>query len=83
VVLRCLPLSAMTDMLRDGYNETRVAHGVSADGHLLEVFSSPDGTYTAVKVSPSGLACVVDFGAGWQMRPRVIDDTTDHSGPPI
>jgi len=58
----------MSDWLRANFGEVGIAHGLSVDGNLLEIFVGPDGTFTAVKITPLGHACIVDFGNGWQMQ---------------
>jgi hypothetical protein len=40
---------------------------------MLAVFASQEGTFTAVKITAGGYACIVDMGVGWQMRPRRLD----------
>ena len=73
VAPRCRGLKDMIVWLRESFNEIDVAHGLSTDGELLEVFASQEGTFTAVKITPGGYACIVDMGVGWQMRPRQLD----------
>jgi hypothetical protein len=73
--VRCLAYPAMAEWLHENFNEVSAAHGLSVDGTMLEIFTSLDGSFTAVKVSPQGGACIVDFGAGWQMRHNPTDGT--------
>ena len=51
--------------------ETRVHQGIGQmnGSHMTMTYATPDGaTWTAVVVSPTGRACVVDFGTDWQTR---------------
>jgi hypothetical protein len=72
---RCRAYPAMVEWLHDNFNEFAVGHGLSADGTLLEVYASLDGSFTALKITPQGGACIVDFGDGWQMRRDPIEGT--------
>lgn len=63
----CAKLAELTAGLAERYREKPVAAGLQANGQLLEIFASPDGsTWTALTTSPAGLACVVATGRGWQ-----------------
>ena len=65
----CHERAEIARQLGTGYDETPVSLGVQANGDLLEVFSSAQtGTWTIVSTAPSGLACVVAAGDGWQTR---------------
>lgn len=52
--------------LLSDFGETKVGHGISGDGSLVEVYAGPSGTFTVVKTSPGRVSCIVDFGESWQ-----------------
>jgi hypothetical protein len=65
----CQPAEQLKAYLASKYDESQIASGVSLDGTLVMVFSKPDhSTFTVVKVTPQGLACMVDVGRDWQTR---------------
>lgn len=65
-VPRCGSPDAMRTLLRDAFGERKVAHGLSLDGALMEVFAGERDTYTVVKTSPAGMSCIIDLGIAWQ-----------------
>jgi hypothetical protein len=65
----CQPAEAMKAHLASKYSESQIASGLSLDGTLVMVFAKPDNsTFTVVKVTPKGLACMIDAGQDWQRR---------------
>ena len=44
------------------------AIGLNKDGTLLEVFVSPQGTWTVLVSSPQGHSCIAAIGEGWQFK---------------
>jgi len=66
IIQLCLPHAQIEEKLLSDFQERKLGHGISADGHLLEIFMAPSGTFSVVKTSPRGVSCVVDFGEGWQ-----------------
>lgn len=80
---RCLKRSDLAERLQSGFHEISTAHGISADGTLLELFVGPEGTFTAAKIMPNGIACIVDFGSDWQtlLRPAEGGDPSASEAP--
>lgn len=65
----CQPAEQMKAYLASKYDESQIASGLSLDGTLVMVFSKQDrSTFTVVKVTAQGLACMVDVGQDWQTR---------------
>jgi len=55
-------------LLRNKYQERRVAVGVTSAGGLVEVLSSKDGgTWTILVTAPNGQSCIVSAGEGWRV----------------
>ena len=52
--------------LKNSYEEHAVGMGLSTDGGLIEIYSSENGTWTILITRPSGLACLVAAGDGWE-----------------
>ena len=51
-----------------GYHEEPEAIGLNNDGTLLEVFVSPQGTWTVLVSSPQGQSCIAAIGEAWQLK---------------
>jgi hypothetical protein len=69
----CHTHADLTDMLNQKYAEQPSALGVQANGHLVEVFVSNDGTsWTIVVTRPDGWSCIVAVGEHWELLPDPI-----------
>lgn len=64
--LMCAPRDEVVKQLGAQFSETAVSRGLTGDGMLLEVFASPQGTWTAVLSEPTGVSCLVSGGEAWQ-----------------
>ncbi len=51
--------------LERGYAEIPIARGLAANGVLIEVFTSPAGTFTIVMTHPGGPSCLLIVGDHW------------------
>ena len=70
----CGERSGIIEMLNEKYDESQTAIGLSSEGHLIEVFAAPSGTWTMLVTYPVGLTCVVKSGLGWQQIDQSRDD---------
>ncbi|TNE40153.1 MAG: hypothetical protein EP348_02670 [Alphaproteobacteria bacterium] len=62
----CFDRTALAKHLSGKFAEAPVAAGLAANGSVLEVFSSPDGTtWTIVLTQPNGATCVMASGEAW------------------
>ena len=52
--------------------------GLAANGSVLEVLASKDGTWTILITSPNGTSCVVAVGDSWE---ALKANKTADSGP--
>jgi hypothetical protein len=56
----------IVSQLGSSYKEVPVAGGIAANGHILEVFVSPDGlSWTIVVTRPDGMSNVIAVGEDW------------------
>ena len=62
----CGERAGMLERLKGKYDEKRTTFGLSSDGHLVEVFAAPSGTWTMLATYPGGPTCLVTSGVGWQ-----------------
>lgn len=51
--------------LESGYEEQKTAAGLAHNGHLMEVFTSKNGTWTIIFTQPGGPTCLVATGENW------------------
>lgn len=63
--------------LAEGFGQRRVAVMLS-QGSVVEIYAHPElGEWTALRVGPDGLACVVDFGEAF----FAVDDRPPQGDP--
>jgi hypothetical protein len=59
----CAPHAMFIEGLADRYGERRVMAGLNGDGTVVEIFANDQtGTWTALIVQPTGIACMVASG---------------------
>jgi len=51
--------------LEKKYSETPTARGLATAGLMIEVFASPEGTFTIVATRPDGTSCLLAAGEAW------------------
>ena len=52
--------------LTETWDENRTAIGLSNTGAVIEVFSSPNGTWTMLLTRPDGPTCLIGAGDHWE-----------------
>lgn len=68
----CLPHTEVVKQLAGRHSEAPVAMGLANNGNVVEVFSAGDGsTWTIVMTMPSGKACLVAAGEGWDTLRKI------------
>jgi len=58
-----------TDILKalgNKYSEAPVAMGLAANGTVLEVLASENGSWTMIFTRPNGVSCVLAAGQSWE-----------------
>lgn len=70
----CANRTAFLKHLSDTYKETPVAMGLAANGGLLEVIASEDGSWTIIVTMPNGISCGVASGMSWESVIKVDKD---------
>lgn len=66
----CAPRAEVVKSLDGLFNETPAARACVADGALMEVFVSSEGTWTMLLTSPQQMSCLVGSGDNWEDLPR-------------
>ncbi len=69
----CGTRHTVIEILGDKYGETRRGGGLSGPSAIFEIWASdkPPFTWTILKTTPNGWACIMAVGTGWQDDPPV------------
>jgi hypothetical protein len=70
--MQCANHDNMAKALTAKFKETRRAMGVVNSTAVMEVFMSPQGTWTVLVTNTSGLACIAASGEEWQDVPVAV-----------
>ncbi len=62
----CAKREDLIKLLGAKYSEKVANTGVTAVGHLVEVFVSDKGTWTVVSSQPTGISCILAAGSSWE-----------------
>lgn len=63
----CGQRATVLDYLSAKYSEKPIAMGIAANGGLIEVLTSTEGsTFTIIVTMPEGETCMVAAGEGWE-----------------
>jgi hypothetical protein len=69
----CAPAIDVVSRLAEKYGEQQLTGGFVGNrpSHILVMFANAEtGTWTALEMTPEGMACVVSYGEGWmEMAP--------------
>jgi hypothetical protein len=63
----CGTRTEVVNRLSDGYEEKQTSAGIARNGSLVEVFSSPQGSWTIIYTIPGGQTCLMAVGESWQV----------------
>ncbi len=66
----CKDRTEIIKILGNKFNETQRSFGLQGDRRVLELYASPNGTWTAILTMPGGKACVVASGEAWTQLPE-------------
>ncbi len=65
--LSCGDRTAMVEQLSRAYGEARKGAGLAGQTALFEIWASDvTGTWTILKTSPNGIACLIAAGENWR-----------------
>jgi len=68
----CAAREELVAALTGDFGETVMGRGLNLAGVVLEIWTSPAGTWTAVVVDARGRSCVVATGQSWEPVERPI-----------
>lgn len=66
----CAPRAEVVKSLDGLFNEVPAVRAIVADGALMELFVSEEGTWTMLLTSPQQVSCLVGSGESWEDLPR-------------
>lgn len=71
---QCAPHASVKDGLARNYGEVSIAMGIAANGHLIEIFVSPEtGSWRLVGTNPDdGISCMIAAGAAFASIPQGV-----------
>ena len=67
----CADRAEFLKHLSANYKEAPVAMGLTANGGLLEVVASKNGSWTIIMTMPNGMSCGVASGMSWEGTARI------------
>jgi hypothetical protein len=71
--IACGEREAVVQQLSGTHREIRKGSGLAGQAALFEVWASnATGSWTILKTTPNGIACVMAVGEGWQDDPLVF-----------
>ncbi|MBT4889011.1 MAG: hypothetical protein HON65_05620 [Rhodospirillales bacterium] len=62
----CAGHNSVSEKLAKVFDELPTSAGLSSNGGMLEVYTSPDGTWTIVLTRPDGISCLMATGEHWE-----------------
>ena len=63
---RCAPHDDIVKVLNKKYQESRHALAVISATAVMEIFLSPEGTWTMLVTNTQGISCITASGEAWQ-----------------
>lgn len=69
----CADRARLVGALASQHAEKQTALGLDHEGRVVEIFTSPYGTWSILVTSPDGTSCLVSAGESW----RRTDDKLD------
>lgn len=75
--IACGEREAVVQQLSETHREIRKGSGLAGQAALFEVWASAaTGSWTILRTTPNGMACVMAVGKGWQDDPPVFTPAT-------
>lgn len=65
----CGDRAKIIKVLAGKYKETPAAFGIAGSRNLVELFTSPSGSWTMLMTEPKGVTCILATGQGWEELP--------------
>lgn len=62
----CGDRNEIISRLENGYEEANTGLGLSANGGVVELYTSKKGTWTLMLTQPNGVSCLIAAGDNWE-----------------
>jgi hypothetical protein len=69
---QCGTRDAILRSLAQNHHEGVIGRGLAFNGHMVELLSSPSGSWTMLVTGPSGLTCFLATGSAWDAVPDIL-----------
>ncbi len=66
----CGDRGELIEKLENSFSETPHSMGLASNGSMIEIFASPDGSWTIVMTQPDGVTCLMAAGENWEELPQ-------------
>jgi hypothetical protein len=66
VPVPCAPRTAVMNELKQSFDEQPSGRGIAGDGTVLELLTSPSGSWTLIVSLPNGHSCFATAGEAWE-----------------
>lgn len=63
---------SVAEKLKQIFDEQPTSIGLASSGAVIEIFTSPVGTWTIVLTNPQGVSCLMATGEHWEDMAREI-----------
>lgn len=68
----CAPRDAVLMRLHGKYSEARQGYGLAANGSVMEVYASANGSWTIVITLASGITCILASGQHFEAVAEIM-----------
>jgi len=75
----CGPRDRIVDRLLASYQEEQTFTGMTTGGSLVELFLSPEGSWTFLHTTPDGLSCLLAAGNDWEAAIQTMGEEASAS----
>ena len=62
----CGPRGGILSILSERYGEARQSMGMDSKGAIVEIYTSPAGSFTILMTTPDGRSCLISGGEFWE-----------------
>jgi hypothetical protein len=66
----CGSHQSISETLKKSYSEAPASMGLTTGGGMVEVYVSPEGSWTLVVTQPNGTSCLIAVGQDWETLPQ-------------
>ena len=68
IITSCGERQTVINSLKKDYKEVQDSIGISNGGGLIEVFLSPEGSFSITLTNPNQITCIISAGEHWNKK---------------